>query len=823
MKKLSVYITTCIFLFAFLVFFSSCDLGCAHVVDEWTVTKEAHCEEIGSKTGICTLCGESVDMPIVAPGHDWEVEDCISGKYCKVCQKTESSEFNHKKAERFRVDTEEWGVCRLNEDAPYPRVNGYYCEDCDTAINLRIAFLGCGELTLTETYTDERGQHEVYTLECAVCGLSFRDDHWTNSNGLFKEAKYREYTVKRGEEVVWECAYKEQAFDHTHEFEKHVERYGESCTDGFLLTKICSVCGYSESQEFDECYTEWQEVDLSPWVPCGGRWIFEACIACRRVVMLEPLHLNCWNLEGEGPQSWTDEDGVTHVRDYATCLECGAGSLMEALLTPTGKPCEISEIQTVTLFVNGEPLYSMSYDRGIFSQHQKAYFTDAVGHECETGDVYSVRETCLLCGETETIQMSSHFSVREKVMTDCGGEISVGKCICCRKTIYPPSGSNVQFKCDFVTVEEREGLIVERCSVCGITRTEIYTDAPVKDYLNGGYMPSCYVDRTSEVTYIDSDGEELISFTDEGGKRLCEIVNSFELLGESCEDGCIHHSYCRICGEGTSFTYNMHMYSVDESYDLSDFGLCGGDLRYTECPCGIDEHLLWSMNCAEPILTEWSYEEDGVVYDVVEYFCADCGCTVEWIEHEETIGCRVYYDVGALRVLKDGEEQFSASAKGYSYVRHALSLEDCVLLGEKCEDGVLFEGICTVCGNYVSETDYSDFMKHNRPFTEIKIPEGTAGICGGNLLYHYCACGTFGEINNRLSCDFGDLAYEETDDEAQVWFGVYVCSKCGLRREMTHVTHDDVDGHYVYVTERYLLADGTVLIPDFSYMDVRHR
>ena len=67
-----------------------------HEYGEWKVTKEATCEETGSREKVCKNCGDKITEVIKAKGHVWETEYTVDKEatckdegyesiHCSVC------------------------------------------------------------------------------------------------------------------------------------------------------------------------------------------------------------------------------------------------------------------------------------------------------------------------------------------------------------------------------------------------------------------------------------------------------------------------------------------------------------------------------------------------------------------------------------------------------------------------------------------------------------------------------------------------------------------------------------------------------------------
>ena len=133
---------------------------------------------------------------------------------------------------------------------------------------------------------------------------------------------------------------------------------------------------------------------------------------------------------------------------------------------------------------------------------------------------------------------------------------------------------------------------------------------------------------------VSQNGNEIVApFTSRSSVyESHDISVSFELMGESCEDGYVATHSCNNCDYSWSETdYSHNFYSIN-SVDLGELGGCGGHARVSSCACGSNIDVNWYLECD---YKRKSYEvtENGINYTIVELYCDECGANVVTKSH----------------------------------------------------------------------------------------------------------------------------------------------------------------------------------------------
>ncbi len=228
--------------------------------EEWTIDKEATCEETGEKSHHCTECGERTDITTIeALGHDYQIKsttDAVCEKggtiiyectRCKTTKEETTPALGHKggtPVEENRVES----TC--TQEGHYDEV--IYCTECNTEISRIQKTIEKKEHTYSTEWTidkeatcEETGEKSHHCTECGE-----RTDITTI------EALGHDYQIKsttdavceKGGTIIYECtrckATKQEtipATGHREEIDAAVE---PTCTEkGKTEGKHCSVCG----------------------------------------------------------------------------------------------------------------------------------------------------------------------------------------------------------------------------------------------------------------------------------------------------------------------------------------------------------------------------------------------------------------------------------------------------------------------------------------------------------------------------------------------------------------------------------------------------
>ena len=111
--------------------------------------------------------------------------------------------------------------------------------------------------------------------------------------------------------------------DHNYEITDY-ELLGETCEDGVIVTRTCSICGGSYSWTDDEHLGATSEnIDLSEYGACGAYIYGRYCNICNTVTYINGIYTNGCITEEWITEDIVDESGaVIGSKQYVICSEC---------------------------------------------------------------------------------------------------------------------------------------------------------------------------------------------------------------------------------------------------------------------------------------------------------------------------------------------------------------------------------------------------------------------------------------------------------------------------------------------------------------------
>jgi len=329
---------------------------------------------------------------------------------------------------------------------------------------------------------------------------------------------------------------------------------------------------------------------------------------------------------------------------------------------------------------------------------------------------------CPNCGQTSEYRSSGHRT--EPFETDlseygtCGGSVHGYSCsICGEITSFYPN-----FYCDFadetmIEIIDENGVAhsvwTRVCSDCGLKYVTDTWDVPKED---------CYYERyTSKQLYI---GDKLLwDCTESNYSSNHQYEYTYELKGESCEDGVTVTSTCQKCGNEYTQNVDWHMTIEKERIDLSELGcVCGGYLILNSCPCGensslsLDESLCdfgheWCESWIENAVEGSQYTTNGWIYFDSEAHLYTCAVT-DPTACAYKIRCASYW-------LKDGDSciayRYQTWQLGYDEktgtCQREITFQTDVALYHNYVDNSQTDALrydCADCGSYYCENNYYD-------------------------------------------------------------------------------------------------------------------
>ena len=715
----------------------------------------------------------------------------------------------HQDREYVTVDLSEYGACGGT-------IERIVCKACNSLIGVYDIDLECDidldNLPEGEEVIDQDGvAHIIRTLACPDCSLKYIMDTVIDELSACEWIEHVTLTVTcEDSTIVTQSA----AYNHEeHEYEYSYELHGTSCEDGVIVSRQCTVCGDSYTYETNRHYdVEYDaEIDLSEYGICEGTINVDRCTVCGLVTYINNSEISC-DLDNGTEEEILNENGeVIGYADTYTCSVCGM-CYRECRWSEALSPCK-SKIYTGEYIFLGENCILEVVDSWNQSNHTYEYTYEIDGNSCEDG--YTITEYCTVCGQNDSWTSYSHRTeYSEFDIADhggCGGTIEYSLCKVCGEITY------VYY-------------IDIGCSIDENAEPEEYVDG--QGYLHSVYTcpcPDCALTYVIDTYFVQQNvcvtieyetasvymGDEcLFTCTKEYINKNHNYTYTYEMDGETCDDGYSVNAYCTVCGETDSWWSYSHR-SEEFELDIAELGGCGGTVRGERCDvCGEITYLYSpSISCpidenAEP---EEYVDEQGNLHSVYTMPCPDCAFTYvidTFSVQQNNCSITVYKTFSVY----PGDECLFAYTSQYTETQHDY-VYTYELEGLTCDDGYMVTRYCTVCGETNSWTSYY----HRTEYTEISLDEYIP--CGGYISEEYCTvCNTlvYSEIYEYCWLD-----YIEFNDE----YEAYLCEDCGIVKYVFHERSENKDENCRYIyTETYVYSiDGEALFQyEYTYTAEAH-
>ena len=666
-----------------------------------------------------------------------------------------------------------------------------------------------------EIESDEEA--EIFTYKCDECNtvmvVEYGEEECDDCHG---SRKFYVTMFNPSGEKIFDRTFEIRGLNHN--FETVIALNGESCEDGYTVTKTCSKCGTVESFESNAHNTsilDGEIIDLSEHGFCGGILHIRTC-PCGEVhgdyyeYTEDVCHWE-WNAE-----SYTEkEDGSGYIQTTErVCYECGAENIEVRDVTYySAEDCDCHKVVTNTYRnVDGEE-FIIKNESDDYNHNIEQEYT-LLGESCEDGVTY--KEICRHCGfvvneytfyehniiNTETIDLAEHGF--------CGGILHIRTCACglVREDNFEPSEGGCSFSWNsnqdvYTEKEDGSGYILTRTMHCHNCDAERIETRDVTYYS----ADSCeaYVVETN--IYRNADGEEFTTRRDMNLGEYHDTETNYTLLGESCQDGVLCQETCRRCNRiFYENTYYEHRTFAKETVELPN-STCGGRLGIQACLCGQESYYYEDTNC------RWEYYGYDDITNESKRICHECNAVkTEKYEYTEIDECHESAKRSITISNASGEvildHTFEYVNTNHTYVYSAE------LHGDTCEDGYEVYATCKYC-------DYEDrYTSHGH--YGIRIEQDTVdlsehGFCGGIIHIRTCPCGLVrDEEYTDGKCMWSgdsqeDITTEKSDGSGYIRTRTMHCDNCDAERTETQdVTYKNDYNCEVTVVETniYRNADG---------------
>ena len=723
-----------------------------HTLGAETVVVEPTCTTGGSKTASCS-CGYVHTTELAALGHNVVDEDCTR------CDFTTNT-CNHDAISLVQVDMSKYCDVEYGEPAFV-----YTTCECGRNATLNHYEIYC-DMDMKVTYTTDKNgyavEHRVGT--CKDCGLTFEEEtSWEVSSGCVGTSyKTIKLTDKDGTVIV--------NFDGV--FSKNVEH---------------PQVVYGETKELTE-------IGL-----CSGTATPTAC-ACGKYKSTNIADVKC-------EYTWLEDECVDN-KNVLLCEECGIKLVGEYEDKELDK-CHYLVEMTQSYYRGETKLasYDMVY---VETWHDCDYTTKLTGTKCNEG--YYVTADCKNCNYKETdycMPESCEYAAQYK-------EIDVSKYNLCTDTmgvsVCPCGGYSRVWNDGLYEAHEEVEEIYEyseedgydtchvkySCENCDLVyeQTEIYRFTE----------DSCEVKYSTKAEYrVNNKVIFAEHYTEQHESHRYEML-SFHLNGDSCEDGGYIVYACRECGE--AFTNEIdtewgHPNSLVGSYNLADYGMCGGTVEMYSCPCGEEQ---WIHEYAEEGEgCQWAHYSYDFETETSIYKCTECGIYRQRTSENELIEGCLYKYTEKYDYMNDYEILLSAKVVRETYNHNDKYSFELFENGKTCSDGFKVTATCQKCNDVRSWTDWAPEGEH-WTFGTANYDLADYGYCGGRVWFYECPCGEEKGVGYDIwgYCEWDKESYDEKT--GLVWNECRVCQ--GRHGEAVEKLYRENCMQYEMQTHIFIDADG---------------
>lgn len=799
---------------------------------EYTVTRtEPTCTGNGMEVKTCSNCGTTSRTTLFALGHNMEVTEsvaatCTEAGYevkgcsnddCAYTQTTRFDALGHEYVQTETVDPTctdkgyDVYTCSRCSDTQHRSeqpAHGHDYREAENAWswdeNLTAAWLTlvCSH---DESHTTTQKAVVTEVIKAASCtsgGTTTYTAKLTYNNVSYENVQYSEQTATGHATTSEEwlttsgkhyrtcdsCGIRIDQADHN--WGDAEITVAPSCVSAGKATYACTVCGYScqeilpatgihedlnNDDACDTCgfreenctheLTVEKLMDLTGYNVCEGTQITEISCECGQEKIYRGLLYPCRWAESTTYEKELD-NGATMIVTVTACQDCGIVIESGISWLLNKNTCEHDNTFYEQVSIDGEIIIQREEHDILF-----------MGHEL-----------------TGTITELGHIEAEGF----CGAESRVTGCHC--------GGWRVdltEYSCQWVDIECDESNVTKQlCTVCGATLTKVCTST----------YENC-MEKQDWVHTLEYNGEVLSTIDAHLYKEFHDTVTTYEMHGDTCEDGLTIVDSCSNCDERNEYSTTDHEILISNQIDLTDWNNpCMVGVIQETCPCGA-RHRYDTIFDMESDFHEHSWNVIREEGNTTVYACDNCGYTKTSVSSmsEKNASCEAL--VQHADTISDGGAH-SVTVYWTETVTDHNILVNYTLQGESCEDGVLRKDICQDCGSL----EYSETYHEHVGVAIESFNLREFGGCDADCYVYQCPCGHdawWGR--DEGACDWVDQSYENGS-----W--VYACTKCGLSRKDSskHLSTDGCTDSYLN-TVTFLKNGRTVKTISFTNHPTNHR
>ncbi len=746
-----------------------------------TYTQQGSCTKDGYELNVCVRCHYQEYVSYTkADGHDYTYAHsdatCTDGGYstytCNDCGHSYGTKVNALGHAYTQIDWV-WSNDYSNVVLSITCANdSTHTVVLNPTVEVEVEALACCDYVKT-----------TYTATVSYNGFEFVDTK-TVEVGTVNHKFSSEWTNKDGEH--WhECVCGEKSDYSKHVFENDTITKEPTCTVEGESTSYC-VCGETKVVSVPATKVHIYVDGFCQY--CGIEEII-----CDHT----EFHTETLNMADFGGCNWSF--------DYETCL-CGQEKHIDIEeLINMASTCSYYEIYYNTTDSEGRIVYGCSR-----CDLTLEIIVNFISNDCVEAEEYWVD---IKFGDTVIIedlygydsyrrhQTPTIESVDLSTFGACGGTVTVAYCNGCGEyasiTKFKDMLCNVNFNVepefsivvDENGVEHKVGTV--KCSDCSLE----FTIDLIEDRIN-----SCEYSLDATLT-LSCNGKVIASVQTSKTYDEHNTKNTYELLGDTCEDGVKAIYECTKCDFSYETTVYYHMGSQYQTIDLSQYGLCGGTVEGSVCSyCGEMVYLNeynFVCNFTNEVKEDITDENGKVIGYQITSTCADCGITVVQINKVESLTSCTYARTENTLIYKGSDLIFNFDHTGneaYYFEEHSFETTY-ELTGTDCSEPYKVIQTCTQCGLVY------EFMETGHYEENVVIDLAELGGCGGFMAITRCAiCKlALNSSDGNIECPWFDDGTSPTvetviRDGVEVEIATQTCLDCKLR----------------FVTEEWEFVDGCV-------------
>lgn len=623
----------------------------------------------------------------------------------------------------------------------------------------------------------EDGLSATVLRECRNCGYTVTEQiTYTEPNDNCVCEATVVHTFTDGTHTITGYSYSNYVELHDIEQTAALMDGAESCMDGVLVTNTCNRCGYTEQyEEYSHVGFPKQILDVSHLDMCVEQGALYEC-ACG-----EGNWVQFWDNENAHCEfDWVEGNENHRIQQCRYCQVT-----METVKKELERidQCRIERHYTETLSRPGETPVTVEFDR-IDTEHTSLFeFTlldPAAG--CEGG--VEMIATCMYCGYEDPYWGTRYdhetWPVERELLNsgDFCGDLYYEKysCGCGKESGDSISWMNGYCQYDDGYHSEEYDEWVQVCVNCGGERIRTEELTPVEG-------ESCQVDVVWNEIFL-LKGKEVASVSGQhtGYSHEGEVV-TFELLGDTCDDGYRVNGVCLDCGEnmnyyGDEVRYGCESFTVAREVLFEAEGMCSPYiLRTNSCACGRQNDTYTNFACN----LSWHWD-DKLQSSVGE--CGQCGLkmmseTIYTPVEGET--CRqnntttftfMYGENDPVVVEKSWIDQTHRTVTQF----YPASQDPNANL---CETGYYTTQICVDCGGSWSDPYWIHTGHETKCVEYYDLTAEPFNMCDGTATKYSCACGE--NVNWYISIHGCRNKAETVGTDPKTGYPIQQCPDCGIQ------------------------------------------